>query len=203
MLKSIGTLIVCLCLIGSVSVPAFAANKVSTIDMEAVLYKDGSMYVSQVWEGDFDEGTEIYIPMNAPSYLTISDLQVSDLGATYEVIGELMGLKRYLEDFSLVAERGVKEMPIWQELLTYAMLFGIADQVAEQMKELYPQISDQLTDYSQSLLAAYSYHYLLYKNMKEAEDRRKQESRNDGGGGFASLGGGSGSMGGGSGGGTR
>jgi uncharacterized membrane protein len=52
-----------------------------------------------------------------------------------------MGLKRYLTDFSLIAERGVKEMPIWRELLTYAMLFGIADQVAEQMKELYPQFS--------------------------------------------------------------
>ncbi len=118
-------------------------------------------------------------------------------------LGELMGLKRYLTDFSLVAERGVMEMPIWRELLTYAMLFGIADQVAEQMKELYPQISDQLTDYSQSMVTAYSYHYLLYRNMKETEEQRAQEKRSGGGGGFASLGGGGGSIGGGSGGGTR
>jgi uncharacterized membrane protein YgcG len=118
-------------------------------------------------------------------------------------LGELMGLKRYLTDFSLVAERGVKEIPIWRELLTYAMLFGIADQVAEQMKELYPQISDQLTDYSQSMATAYSYHYLLYRNMKDAEEQREQEKRSGGGGGFASLGGGGGSISGGSGGGTR
>lgn len=118
-------------------------------------------------------------------------------------LGELIGLKRYLEDFSLVAERGIKEMPIWRELLSYAMLFGIADQVAEQMKELYPQISAELTDYSQSMATAYSYHYLLYSNMKKAEQQREQEKRSGGGGGFASLGGGGGSIGGGSGGGTR
>ena len=109
-------------------------------------------------------------------------------------LGELMGLKRYLTDFSLVAERGIKEMPIWRELLTYAMLFGIADQVAEQMKELYPQISAELTDYSGSMATAYSYHYLLYSNMKKAEEQREQEKRSGGGGG---------SIGGGSGGGTR
>ncbi|TWH59423.1 putative membrane protein DUF2207 [Desulfitobacterium sp. LBE] len=118
-------------------------------------------------------------------------------------LGELMGLKRYLTDFSLIAERGVKEIPIWRELLTYAMLFGIADQVAGQMKELYPQISDQLTDYSQSMVTATSYHYLLYRNMKKAGERREQEKRSGGGGGLASLGGGGGPTGGGSGGGTR
>ncbi|WP_333646380.1 DUF2207 family protein [Lacrimispora sp.] len=130
--------------------------------------------------------------------------KLTDLTPTGEQeLGELMGLKQYLMDFSLIAERGVKEMPIWRELLTYAMLFGIADQVAEQMKELYPQISNQLTDYSGSMAAAYSYHYLLYSNMKQAEQRREQEKRSGGGGGFASPGGGGGSIGGGSGGGTR
>lgn len=130
--------------------------------------------------------------------------KLTDLTPTGEQeLGELMGLKRYLTDFSLIAERGVKEMPIWRELLTYAMLFGIADQVAEQMKELYPQISVELTDYSGSMATAYSYHYLLYSNMKQAEQRREQEKRSGGSGGFASLGGGGGSIGGGSGGGTR
>ncbi len=118
-------------------------------------------------------------------------------------LGELMGLKRYLEDFSLIAERGIKEMPIWRELLSYAMLFGIADKVAEQMRELYPELSSELSDYNQSMTTAYSYHYLLYNNMKKAEQQREQEKRSGGGGGFSSLGGGGGSIGGGSGGGTR
>ena len=134
---------------------------------------------------------------NFPSKLT--DLTP----AGEQELGQLMGLKRYLADFSLIAERGVKEMPIWRELLTYAMLFGIADEVAEQMKALYPDISRELTEYSQSMTTAYSYHYLLYSNMRRAERQREQAERNDGGGGFASFGGGGGSIGGGSGGGTR
>jgi len=81
-------------------------------------------------------------------------------------LGELMGLKRYLKDFSLVAERGVKEMPIWRELLTYAMLFGIADRVAEQMKELHPELTLELDDYSQSMSAAYSYQYFLWRRRR-------------------------------------
>jgi len=134
---------------------------------------------------------------NVPAKLT--DL----MPAGEQELGELMGLKRYLTDFSLVAERGVKEMSIWRELLIYAMLFDIADQVAEQMKALYPGLSSELTEYSQSMVTAYSYHYLLYSNMKKAEEQRQQEKRSGGGGGFASLGGGGGSIGGGSGGGTR
>jgi len=118
-------------------------------------------------------------------------------------LGELMGLKRYLEDFSLIAQRGINEIPIWRDLLSYAMLFGIAEQVAEQMKELYPTLSLELTDYRRSIDVAYSYHYLLYSNMNKAEQQREQEKRSGGGGGFASFSGGGGSIGGGSGGGTR
>lgn len=118
-------------------------------------------------------------------------------------LGELIGFKKYLEDFSLVNQRGVNEMLIWKEMLSYAMLFGIADQVAEQMKELYPELSLELTDYSRSIVTAYSYHHLLYNNMREAEERREQEKRSSGSGGFTSFGGGGGSIGGGLGGGTR
>ena len=128
----------------------------------------------------------------------------TDLTPTGEQeLGELMGLKRYLTDFSLIAERGVRELPVWRTLLTYAMLFGIADKVAEQMKQLYPQLSSELAEYSQSMSAAYSYHHLLYRSMRQAEQQREQAKRSGGGGGFASLGGGGGSIGGGSGGGTR
>lgn len=120
-----------------------------------------------------------------------------------EELGQILGLKRYLEDFSLINQREIKEINIWRELLTYAMLFGIADQLAEQIKDLYPTISTEVTDYKQSMNTAYSYHYLLYRNMRQAEEDRQEQERNSGGGGFASFGGGGGSIGGGSGGGTR
>ena len=118
-------------------------------------------------------------------------------------LGELLGFKKYLEDFSLIAERSVKELPIWRELLSYAMLFGIADKVAEQLKALYPDISTEVATYSQGMHTAYSYQYLLYRNMLAAEQRREQQKRSRGGGGFASFGGGGGSIGGGSRGGSR
>ncbi len=134
---------------------------------------------------------------NTPARLT-------DLTPTGEKeFGELIGLKQYLQDFSLIAERGIKEISVWRELLTYAMLFGIAEQVAGQMKELYPQIASELTEYSQSMITAYSYHHLLFNSMRKAELQREQEQRSGGGGGFSSIGGGGGSIGGGSGGGTR
>lgn len=114
-----------------------------------------------------------------------------------------MGLRRYLEDFSLVAERGVNEMPIWRDLLSYAMLFGIADRVADQMKELHPDLSSRLTEYSRSMYTVNAHTHLLYNSMKGGEQRREQRKRSSGGGGFASYGGGRGSIGGRSGGGTR
>lgn len=116
---------------------------------------------------------------------------------------ELMGFKRYLADFSLIAERGVKEIPIWKELLTYAMLFGIADSVSSQMKEMYPDIAAQTDLYGQSVMTAYSYYHLMSVNMRQAEAAREQSKRSSGSGGMSSLGGGGGSVGGGSGGGTR
>ncbi|MEG1993577.1 MAG: DUF2207 domain-containing protein, partial [Oscillospiraceae bacterium] len=85
-MRKISSLVLSLGLIASMSVSAFAENKVNTIDIEAILHEDGSMYVTQAWDGDFDEGTEIYIPMNAPDYLDISNLQVTDDNGLYETL---------------------------------------------------------------------------------------------------------------------
>lgn len=68
------------------SVTAFSKNQVNTIDIDAVLYKDGSMYVTQVWEGNFEEGTELYISSDAADYIKITDLQVADGNGVYETI---------------------------------------------------------------------------------------------------------------------
>ena len=86
MRKKVSGLILCFALLFVLPLSAFAANKVNTIDIEAVLYQDGFMYVTQVWEGDFDEGIESYIPMNAPNYLTISELAVSDQNGVYDTV---------------------------------------------------------------------------------------------------------------------
>ena len=50
------------------------------------------------------------------------------------------GLKRYMENFSLIEEREIPELALWEEYLVYATAFGIADKVIEQMKALYPKV---------------------------------------------------------------
>jgi len=52
---------------------------------------------------------------------------------------ELMGLKKYLEDFTLVQEHGMVEVKLWNEYLVYATLFGIADQVMKDFKKSCPE----------------------------------------------------------------
>ena len=44
-------------------------------------------------------------------------------------LGEVTGYRQYLRDFSLIAEREISEAPVWQEMLVYAMLFGVAGTV--------------------------------------------------------------------------
>lgn len=66
--------------------PVFAENQVKTIDIQAVINEDGSMYITQNWIGHFVEGTEIYIPMDTPDYLTISEIRVSDQNGIYDTV---------------------------------------------------------------------------------------------------------------------
>ena len=109
---------------------------------------------------------------------------------------ELLGLKRYLLDFSLLAERDVKETFLWQEYMVYAALLGVAKQVMEQLRRLYPGQLAQVEQYQRYLQS--TAHWNAY--LAGAVERRRQETqavRFGGGGGIASLGGGGGASGGG------
>lgn len=50
----------------------------------------------------------------------------------------VVGLKNFLSDFTLVKERETFEAGLWKEYLVYAALYGIADKVAAQLKDLDP-----------------------------------------------------------------
>lgn len=52
------------------------------------------------------------------------------------------GLKKYMEEFSLLNEREVPELVLWEKYLVFATAFGIADKVIEQLKTRYPQMLD-------------------------------------------------------------
>ena len=50
------------------------------------------------------------------------------------------GLANYMEEFSLLKEKEVPSLAIWEKYLVYATAFGIADKVIEQMKANYPEV---------------------------------------------------------------
>lgn len=116
-------------------------------------------------------------------------------------LDEILGLKRFLLDFSLIHQRGVGETVIWQEYLIYAHLLGIADQVAPQIRKLYPDALPQVERFERYIGYTGCYSGYMYAAC-EREQRRQQAARSAGSGSRASFGGGGGFSGGG-GGGTR
>ena len=114
-------------------------------------------------------------------------------------LDEILGLKRFLLDFSLIHERGVKETVIWQDYMIYALMLGIADKVAPQIKKLYPDALPQIQRFERCVGYAGYYNTILYTAYRN--DRfRYEASRSSGSGGHASFGGGGGFSGGGGGG---
>ena len=113
---------------------------------------------------------------------------------------ELAGLKKFLLDYTLIAERTAIEVNLFEDYLIYAQMMGIAKKVAKQFKDLYPDVVAQS--------AFYSYDNIIFINtcashgITQANSAKSRaESYSSGGGGFSSGGGGGGSFGGGGGGG--
>lgn len=50
--------------------------------------------------------------------------------------------KKYMEDFSLLNEKEIPDIAIWEQFLVYATAFGIAEKVIKQLKIVYPQYMD-------------------------------------------------------------
>ncbi len=49
-------------------------------------------------------------------------------------------LARYMLDYSLIEEKGVLDLVLWEKYLVYATAFGISDKVIEELKAKYPQV---------------------------------------------------------------
>lgn len=124
---------------------------------------------------------------------------------------QVYGLKKYLQEFTLIDERHVLEVGLWKEYMVFATLYGIAKQVFEDLKKIWPDYttlapqevfimeSDVLTTVATYTLSGMSY-VESYETPEEREARlarEREESRSSGGGGSSSYGGGGGSSGGG------
>lgn len=119
----------------------------------------------------------------------------------YEESVKLYGLKKFLDEFSKIDTREVLEVHIWDEYLMFAYIFGIADKVAKQLKNLYPEVLTNQDNYVDFDTLMYI-NYISTRSVNAATTARSRaESYSSGGGGFSSGGGGGGSFGGGGGGG--
>ena len=111
---------------------------------------------------------------------------------------QLYGLKLFLKEFSDMKNKEAIEVKLWDEYLMFAYLFGMADKVAKQFKNLYPEIVAEMQanniDYG-----TFVYINNISTSSVHAASAARQaaESYHGGGGGFSVGGGGGGSFGGG------
>jgi len=131
------------------------------------------------------------------------------LGSSFSTEGQMharrvVGLRSFLKDFTLIDERSVPEVVLWQEYLVYASLLGIADKVARQLKDINPKQFEEVIGYEPLVM----HRVLLMSNSMGSSITNAAYSVQTGGsisghGGFSSFGGGGGFSGGGFGGGAR
>lgn len=100
----------------------------------------------------------------------------------------------YLEDYSLLNEHDAINVKLWDEIMIWAAILGITEEVYKQFSSLYPAYANE-SIYTHSMIStSHSYGKAISSASSYV---------NSGGGGSTSSGGGGGSFGGGSGGGTR
>ena len=119
-----------------------------------------------------------------------------------EFTAKLVKNYNYLKDFSLLSEREISEIKVWKNLLIYATLYDVADEVEKQLKKLSPEFLRNAGVDLDTLHAAVIYSDVFSTDFADAY-ASSVEKASDGDGGFTSTGGGDDSFGGGDGGGTR
>lgn len=139
---------------------------------------------------------------------------ISKLSDYKTEVRQLLGLKKYLEDFTLIDERKVQEVVLWKDYMVWATLFGSASTVVKQMEKINPeyfkmdQIASQIAysatvpEVTKVFVKATDSAYYRYLSSSDS-DSSGSSRRSSGSGGRASRGGGGGYRGGGSGGGIR
>ena len=102
------------------------------------------------------------------------------------------GLKKYMEDFSLLKEKEIPDLILWEHFLVFATVFGISKKVIKQLKIVYPNFEDSINT------SNYTYMYLLsttdfeknFSNAVSTSISNTYSSATGGGGGFSGGGGG-------------
>lgn len=111
-----------------------------------------------------------------------------------EEFEHILGFKKFLEEMSLIDEKEVIEVKLWEEYLIFASILDMADKVKEQLGRLCPQFSEQSS--IDPIYVMPMVHSFSHNSMAASAEAA-------GGGGSSSFGGGGGGFSGGGGGGVR
>ena len=117
-----------------------------------------------------------------------------------EEYAKWQGFIKFLKTFSLIDEREIPELVLWEQYLVYATGFGIAKRVLKQLKSKFPQLSDAeyYNDYSCFYIASNNmFSHFINNSVSKAISAHNikvsgssYSSGSGGGGGFSSGGGG-------------
>src|SRR5699024_10717858 len=56
-----------------------------------------------------------------------------------ELYANIIRFKNYLEDYSLIREREIKEVKIWDYFMIFAAMYGISEEVFKNLEKTYPE----------------------------------------------------------------
>lgn len=150
-----------------------------------------------------------YIKKNAEDLtglVKLLDTSISSSSITPKEAKEVVGMKKFLEEFTLTNERHVEEVSLWKEYLIFATLFGIGDQVRKDMAQMCPEYME-MDNVAKAMLNGTEegmlFNNLLITSAATSHIVSQAVARANGSGGSTSFGGGGGFSGGGSGGGVR
>ncbi len=120
---------------------------------------------------------------------------------------KIVGFRNFLEDTTLIKQRTSPEVALWREYLIFASLFGIADKVAKELKDIDPVVFEKAcsmgyTDMSRVIYLTNSYADVLSRHSYVPSSSYSGGGSlggfsRSGGGGHSSFGGGGGFSGGG------
>ena len=137
-------------------------------------------------------------------FLTLTNKYLVD-DSMMEEAEKMAGLKNFFKEFTKINEKEPIEVKLWDEYLMFAQIFGMADEVAEQFKKLYPEVIEAMDnsnfDYSDLVFIRTLSNTGIETAAAKSAAVARASSYSGGGGGFSSGGGGGGSFGGGGGGG--
>ena len=125
------------------------------------------------------------------------------IGSKYQITEEfrreavqLQGLKNFFNDFTIIKERYAIEVITFEYYLMYAQIFGIAKQVAEDFKKIYPDLLEADPNFTLD-------NYYIISNISDTGTSAAKAAESAARAAAEHYSGGGGSFGGGSGGGIR